>query len=67
MNRMTLAAFVSQHGQTEAARKLGTTQAAMSKAVRAGREIYVSLQPDGTYQAKEVRQFPSQERRTASA
>lgn len=60
MNRVHIKEFANQIGQTEAAILLGMTQGGLSKAIRVGRDIYVTKQVDGTYTAEEVRPFPSQ-------
>ena len=44
--------------QSIAARELGVTQVAISKAIGAGREIFVTRHADGTVTATEVRPFP---------
>lgn len=38
---------------------LGLTQGALNKALRVGRDIYVTENADGTYSAEEVKAFPS--------
>jgi len=60
MNRVHIKEFANQLGQTEAAILLGMTQGGLSKAIRVGRDVYVTKQDDGTYTAEEVRPFPSQ-------
>ncbi|WP_309295587.1 Cro/CI family transcriptional regulator [Pseudomonas parakoreensis] len=45
--------------QHAAAQELGVQQAAISKAIRVGREIYVTRHADGSITATEVRAFPS--------
>lgn len=60
MNCISLSTFAARHGQQKAAELLGTTQGALSKAIRLGRVIYVKQLPDGAYEAKELRPFPSQ-------
>jgi hypothetical protein len=60
MNRVHIKDFANQLGQTEAAILLGMTQGGLSKAIRVGRDVYVTKQDDGTYTAEEVRPFPSQ-------
>ncbi|AZE53648.1 hypothetical protein C4K03_1477 [Pseudomonas synxantha] len=60
MNRVHIKEFANQLGQTEAAVLLGMTQGGLSKAIRVGRDVYVTKQDDGTYTAEEVRPFPSQ-------
>ncbi|MNC76389.1 Cro [compost metagenome] len=60
MQRTHLSDFAAKHGQQKAANLLGVTQGALSKAIRVGRNIYVSEQEDGSYVAEEVRPFPSQ-------
>lgn len=62
MNRIHIKEFAAEHGQTEAAILLGMTQGALSKAIRVGRDVYVTKHDDGTYSAEEVRPFPSQHR-----
>lgn len=67
MNRIHIKDFASQIGQTEAASLLGMTQGALSKAIRVGRDVYVTKQADGNYTAEEVRPFPSQSMAKKSA
>lgn len=59
MHQQTLADFVEEKGQTAAAELLGLTQPGIGKALRKGRQIYVTKHPDGRYEAAEVRPFPS--------
>lgn len=59
MTPIQLADFVGQYGQEEAAKRLGTSQAAISKAVRSGRHIIVRSSPDGRFEAFELKAFPS--------
>ena len=66
MQRIQLSDFAEQHGQTEAARMLGMTQGALNKALKVGREVHVTKQDDGTYTAQEVRQFPSQQKKSVA-
>lgn len=67
MNRVHIKEFANQLGQTEAAILLGMTQGGLSKAIRVGRDVYVTKQEDGTYTAEEVRPFPSQNQLKKSA
>ena len=60
MSRTTLQEFACTNGQTKAAHLLGLTQGSLNKAIRRGRDIYVTQQVDGSYTAEEVRSFPSQ-------
>ena len=60
MNRVHIKEFATKLGQTEAAILLGMTQGGLSKAIRVGRDVYVTKHPDGTYTAEEVRPFPTQ-------
>ena len=39
---------------------LGCTQGGLSKAIRVGRNVYVTVFDDGTVSAQEQRPFPSQ-------
>lgn len=55
--RIPLAEFAKRR-QHAAALELGVQQAAISKALRVGREIFVTRNPDGTVTAIEVRPFP---------
>lgn len=57
-DRLSLADF-SKGRQHEAARDLGVQQAAISKAIRVGRNIFVTRQADGSYRATEEKPFPS--------
>ncbi|AWM80517.1 Cro/Cl family transcriptional regulator [Gammaproteobacteria bacterium ESL0073] len=59
MNKIPLKKYVEDTSQGEAAKKLGTTQGAVSKAIRKNREIYV-VEEQGKLKAFEVRPFPSQ-------
>jgi hypothetical protein len=51
--------FAKDRGQPEAASLLGLTQGALSKAIRVGRNIIVTHEPDGTFTAEERRPFPA--------
>lgn len=59
MNRMTLADYAKLHGQAKAANDFGVIQCAISKAIRAGRNIFVTVNQDGSVVGEEVRPFPS--------
>lgn len=60
MRRIPLTEFAKQHGHTKAAQMLRCTQGALSKAIRIGRDIFVTVEEDGTLSAQELRPFPSQ-------
>ena len=60
VKRTHITHFAQEFGQCEAAALLKMTQGALSKAIRRGRDIYVTEQPDGSFTAEEVRSFPSQ-------
>lgn len=60
MTRIHITQFALEKGQAEAARLLDMTQGGLSKAIRVGRDIYVTQHSDGSYTAEEVRPFPSQ-------
>lgn len=60
MRRITLTEFAKEHGHTKAAQMLGCTQGALSKAIRVGRDVFVTLEEDGSLSAQEQRPFPSQ-------
>ena len=59
MNRMTLADYAKIHGQAKAANDFGVIQCAISKAIRAGRNIIVTVNADGSVIGEEVRPLPS--------
>ena len=64
MRRIPLSEFAKEHGHTKAAQMLGCTQGALSKAIRVGRDVFVTCDEDGSLSAQEQRPFPSQ--RTAA-
>ena len=59
MNRMTLEDYAKIHGQAKAAKDFGVIQCAISKAIRTGRQIFVTVQSDGTVKGEELKPFPS--------
>ena len=59
MTPIQLQEFVERHGQEETAKALGSSQAAISKAVRSGRIILVSEIQPGLFQGLELKGFPS--------
>ncbi|HHT04597.1 MAG TPA: hypothetical protein GX005_09810 [Bacteroidales bacterium] len=67
MNRIRLSDYVKEHGQAKTAEALDLTQGALSKALRAGRDIYIVTCSDGSVAAEEVKAFPSQYRREVFA
>ncbi|MCF5225876.1 MULTISPECIES: Cro/CI family transcriptional regulator [Pseudomonas syringae group] len=67
MNRTPIKQFAAEFGQSEAAVLLGMTQGALSKAIRVGRDVYVTKNPDGSFSAEEVRPFPCQAQLKKSA
>lgn len=62
MNQITLGEYVKEHGQVKAGEALGVTQIAISKALRAGREIIVVISEEGNVSAFENKAFPSKRR-----
>ncbi|MDG9858530.1 hypothetical protein HBO32_30350 [Pseudomonas nitroreducens] len=66
MKRTHLKQFVADRGQVDSASLLGVTQGAISKALRVGRDIYVTEHDDGTFTAEELRPFPSQAKNQAA-
>ncbi|ROM60895.1 Cro/CI family transcriptional regulator [Pseudomonas rhodesiae] len=60
MCRITLKQFAMEKGQTRAAALLRMSQGALNKALRVGRDIFVTELEDGSFVAEEVRPFPSQ-------
>lgn len=65
MNRMTLADYAKIHGQAKTANDFGVIQCAISKAIRAGRNIVVTVLPNGNVEAEEIRPFPSTKKHAA--
>lgn len=60
MKKTPLPELVEKIGQAAVAKALGVSSPAISKALRAERDIQVLEHEDGTYTAEEVRPFPSQ-------
>lgn len=60
MSRITLKQFSVDKGQTRAAALLGMSQGALNKALRVGRDIFVTEVGNDSFVAEEVRPFPSQ-------
>jgi len=58
MTKIKLSDLVKQKGISHVAEKLGCSPPAISKAIKANREIYVTVLGD-EYQAKEIKDFPS--------
>lgn len=50
--------FIEQKGRKQAAADLDCTGPALSKAIAAGRTIFVELAADGSASAKEISKFP---------
>jgi hypothetical protein len=51
--------FIKRKGRKQAARELDCTGPALSKAIAAGRTIFVEQAADGSASAKEISKFPS--------
>lgn len=67
MRRIPLNEFATEKGQVQAATLLGMSQGALSKALRVGREVFVTEQEDGSWMGQEVRPFPSQNPKSQAA
>ncbi len=63
MNQMSLKEYADIHGQYKAADDFGVYQCAISKAIRAGRNIIVTILPDGSVRGEEIRPFPGGNKR----
>ncbi|MBC3410071.1 Cro/Cl family transcriptional regulator [Pseudomonas sp. SWRI51] len=61
MNPVALPDLVARIGQAAVAEALGVSPAAIHKAVRSGRKIFVTVHEDGTCTGEETRPFPCQE------
>lgn len=59
MRRIPLIEFATEKGQVQAGTLLGMSQGALSKALGAGRSVFVTDHGDGTYTAEEIKPFPS--------
>lgn len=58
MTPIPLSSFVQGRGQEEAAKSLGSSQAAICKALKTGRIIFVTEGPSGSFSAIELKGFP---------
>ncbi|WP_099167741.1 Cro/CI family transcriptional regulator [Pseudomonas sp. ICMP 8385] len=59
MTPIPLSSFVEGIGQEEAAKSLGSSQTAICKALKTGRLIFVTEKPCGSFEAIELKGFPS--------
>lgn len=59
MEKIKLNDFVEHYGPSEAAKLLGCSAPAILKALKSERDIYVTTLPDGTYEGKEIKDFPN--------
>ncbi|MGU9830208.1 Cro/CI family transcriptional regulator [Pseudomonas sp. LF242] len=59
MTPIQLHEFVDLHGQDQVAKVLGSSQAAISKAIKAGRLILISEERPGCFFGVELKGFPS--------
>lgn len=60
MRKITIADFVVEKGQTAAAKLLGVSPPAIHKAIKANRNITLTIRPDGSLEsALEKRPFPA--------
>jgi predicted transcriptional regulator len=60
MKQIPLTELVATKGQAFAAKSLGVSPAAISKAISAERNISVTCNEDGTFEAHELKAFPAQ-------
>ena len=60
MKQIPLTELVATKGQAFAAKALRVSPAAISKAIAAERNISVTCNQDGTYEAHELKSFPAQ-------
>ncbi|MBI6911680.1 Cro/CI family transcriptional regulator [Pseudomonas palleroniana] len=56
---ISLADFIERKGRKQAATELDCTGPALSKAIAAGRIIFVDLAADGSASATEISKFPA--------
>lgn len=57
--KLTLVEFIQVHGRNGAARIIGCTAPALTKAMGADRTIFVELTADGSVDVTEISGFPS--------
>ncbi|CAI8789611.1 Cro/Cl family transcriptional regulator [Pseudomonas sp. IT-P253] len=60
MKQIPLTELVATKGQAFTAKALGVSPAAISKAIAAERNISVTCNRDGTFEAHELKSFPAQ-------
>lgn len=59
MEKISLPELVRRVGQADVARGLGVKPSSIAKAIKADRNIIVTVHENGAFQAEEVRKFPS--------
>ncbi|MNZ86122.1 Cro [compost metagenome] len=62
MKQIPLLELVAEKGQSAVAKALGVSPPAIAKAIGAERQIIITVHVDGTYEAHELRPFPSQQK-----
>ena len=67
MKKTLLNDVVARLGQAAVAKGLGVSAPAITKALKAKREIFVTEHPDGSLTATEIRPFPHQAAPSESA
>ncbi|MNJ28709.1 Cro [compost metagenome] len=60
MKRTPLPELIERIGQSAVAKGLDVSAPAITKAIKAGRVIFVTENDDGTLSGEEIRPFPSQ-------
>ena len=60
MKKMSLLEYAELNGQEKAALAIGVTQGAISRALKAGRNIFVT-ENNGKIKAEEIRPFPAKD------
>lgn len=64
MLKVTLSEYLDKHGtQAALATALGVQQSAISQMLRAGRNIEITIHPEGQIEANELRPIPARPRR----
>jgi len=67
MKKMPLSEYLADHGtQQGLAGALGVQQSAVSQMVRSGRNIEITIHPDGCITANEIRPIPARPKRNAA-
>lgn len=65
MQGVLLKQLVAELGPVKVGKMLGVSHQGITKAVEAGREIFVTVLPDGKAKGKEISEFPPSKKKAA--